>query len=56
MKHKLVIEGTLKARCECGGWQYIGITPEASKAIEQVFHYHADFDKVVKKTKRKKSD
>ncbi len=59
MKHKLIIEGLMQAKCSCGLWQYIGIMPEANRAIKQVHHYHASFGKTpktpkkVKKTKKR---
>lgn len=60
MEHKLILEGVLKARCSCGGWKYIGLTPEASKSVEKVYKYHSDFagipvpDKPKKKKRKKK--
>jgi len=40
MKHKLILDGMMSAKCSCGEWRYVGILSEASKAIKKIFSYH----------------
>jgi hypothetical protein len=51
-KCKLVIANLIEAKCSCGEWTYIGMTPEAQSAIQKVYNYH--LPATIKKLKAKK--
>ncbi len=54
MKHKLVFENLMSAKCECGEWKYIGLSHEAQASIKKVFAYHLGPAVKPKKTKKRK--
>jgi hypothetical protein len=52
MKHQLVFENMMSAKCSCGEWAYIGLSPEAKTSIQKVYKYHLTVPP--KKTKKRK--
>lgn len=53
MKHRLIFEDVMRAKCSCGEWAYIGLTAEANASIKKVYRYHTELQTLPRKVARK---